>query len=935
MPAILTSRLSDAAALPKVDQDLRSLMDAFAEVLGDIGEHGVATRLPWPREGDTLVTVDVERVNEWPEDPADPLAERCVEARSIAFQLLHQAEENALAQSRRRVESEGSLEADSGSWEYVLSRLARDGWTPAEIADALGTVRVEPVLTAHPTEAKRSSVLHHHRAIYRLLVDNENTMWTPGERAALRDETKAGLERLWRTGEILLEKPTVQGELGIVLYFLGEMFPQTLPWLDRRLETAWRRVGFDPALLRDPTHRPRVTFGNWVGGDRDGHPLVTPEITAWTLEQLATTALDNLRDRLGKLAAGLSLTTSRQAVPPALTTRLTRMAQALGDDAQAALERNRGEPWRQMVNLMIAALPTPSGPVAPGRYRRPRELLADLELLGDTLSAIGARRLADRDVGAVHAMVRTFGFHLASLDIRQNSAFHDRAVAQLLVAGGLDGAGFADWDEDRRLALLETELRSPRPFMHDGTRAGPEAASVLGCLRVVARRIQERGPDGLGALIVSMTRGLSDLLAVYLLGREAGLLTYPDGVACCPLPVVPLFETIEDLQHSAGILDAFLSHPVTRASLEQQRRDAGGSAPRQQVMIGYSDSGKDGGLVASQWGLYRAQADMIAVAERHGVRLRFFHGRGGTISRGSGPTHRFVRAQPPGAIDGEFRLTEQGETISQKYANVVTAAYNLELLTAGALNATLRGRRAGRNGHALAPVMERLAADSRARYRSLLEAEGFMDFYAQATPIDVIESSRIGSRPARRTGQRTLQDLRAIPWVFAWSQSRFLVSAWFGVGSALIGLRDDDPDAFERLAACKRATEWPPLHYLISNAATAWATADPRIMRRYAGLVEDEALRDRLMDLILDEYERTRVALEAIYEGPLSETRPRVHRVLSLRAPALAPIHARQVQILDRWRRLRADGKEYEADRWLPSLLQTVNAIAAGLGATG
>jgi len=934
MPASITSRLSDETALPKVDRDLRFLMDAFAEVLREIGEDAVAERLPWPRRGDAEISVDLADVNDWPDDPADPLVERYVEARSIAFQILQQAEENAQAQSRRLVESEGSLDADSGSWEHVLVRLARDGWTPEDIAEALAHVRVEPVLTAHPTEAKRASVLHHHRAIYRLLVASENTMWTPGERIALREEIKAGLERLWRTGEILLEKPTVEGELGIILYYLGEMFPQALPWLDRRLETAWHRVGFDPALLSDPTHRPSVTFGNWVGGDRDGHPFVTPEITARTLEHLSTRALDNLRDRLGKMAAGLSLTLSRQVVPPALTRRLTRMAEDLGAPADEAFNRNRGEPWRQFVNLMILALPNPSGPPAPGHYRRAREVLADLEMLADTLVALGARRLADRDVGPVHAMVRSFGFHLAALDVRQNSAYHDRALAQLLVSAGIDGADFPSWDEERRLALLNRELASPRPFMHDGTRAGPEAANVLGCLRVLARWVEDRGPDGLGALIVSMTRGLSDLLVVYLLAREAGLLSFRDGVATCPLPVVPLFETIEDLENGPEILEAYLSHPITRASLEALRQDKGEDKPCQQVMVGYSDSGKDGGLVASQWGLYRSQSAMVAVGQRHGVRLRIFHGRGGTISRGSGPTHRFVRAQPPGAIDGDLRLTEQGETISQKYANVVTAAYNLELLTAGTLNATLRAARP-RDDHGLPPIMDRLAADSRARYRELLDADGFMAFYGEATPIDVIESSRIGSRPVRRTGQRTLQDLRAIPWVFAWSQSRFLVSAWFGIGTALTNLRDADPEGFARLAQCKRDADWPVLHYLISNAATGWASADRDIMIRYAGLVRDRAVRDRILGLILEEYDRTRETLEAIYQGPLAQTRPRVDRVLSLRAPALVPIHDRQIDLLRIWRDLRTDGREHEADRWLPSLLQTVNAIAAGLGATG
>ncbi|SDG69017.1 phosphoenolpyruvate carboxylase [Roseospirillum parvum] len=930
-----TSRLSDATALPKVDRDLRHLMDAFAEVLHEIGEGELARRLPWPAENGAPIALDAPGVNDWPQDLDDPLTERAVEARSIAFQLLHQAEENALAQSRRQVESEGALDADSGSWEYVLSRLAADGWSEAEIAAALVEVHVEPVLTAHPTEAKRASVLHHHRAIYRLLVDAENQMWTPGERASLREDMKAALERLWRTGEILLEKPTVAGELGIVLHFLGDVFPATLPWLDRRLLTAWQRVGFDPASLDEATRRPRLSFGNWVGGDRDGHPLVTPEVTARTLESLATRALDNLRAALARLAAGLSLSVSRQAVPEALSHRLDALAEALGEAAPPALARNRDEPWRQLLNLMIAALPDPLGPPAPGRYRTADALLADLDLLSQTLKEIGAERLARRDVTPVRRQVATFGFHLAALDIRQNSAFHDRALADLLTAGGIDGADYADWPMDRRRQMLDRELASPRPFIHDGRRAGPHAEAVIGALAVVAQRLETHGPAGLGALIVSMTRDVADLLAVYLLAREAGLLAFGEDGAACPLPVVPLFETIEDLAHSPAILDAFLAHPVTRASLARQQRQSGAPRPSQQVMIGYSDSGKDGGLVASQWGLHQAQAAMVEVAERHGVTLRFFHGRGGTISRGSGPTHRFVRAQPPGAIDGALRLTEQGETISQKYANVVTAAHNLELLTAGTLNATLRGRRASRAAHPLAPIMARLAETSRTRYRQLLETPGFMDFYAQATPIDVIEASRIGSRPARRTGKRTMEDLRAIPWVFAWSQARFLVSAWYGVGSALLDLLDDDPETFERLATCKRDADWPPLHYLISNAATGWATADPAIMQRYAGLVGDPVTRQRLLDPILDEYERTRHGLEAIYQGPLADTRPRVHHVLALRGPALEPIHQRQIKLLQAWREAKNNDHADQADALLPPLLQTVNAIAAGLGATG
>ena len=456
---------------------------------------------------------------------------------------------------------------------------------------------------------------------------------------------------------------------------------------------------------------------------------------------------------------------------------------------------------------------------------------------------------------------------------------------------------------------------------------------MLACYRVLAAHLDHFGSDGLGALIVSMTRNVSDLLGVYVLAREAGLLIYqPDGPAC-RLPVVPLFETIDDLERSASIMDVFLRHPITRASLAWQQSERGGTDPVQQVMVGYSDSNKDGGLLASQWGLYRAQAALTATGRQNGVRIRFFHGRGGTISRGAGPTHRFINGLPPDALAGDLRLTEQGETISQKYANRVTAAHNLELLLAGTVGATLSGRSAPPEPHPLEGVMDDLAAESRVAYQALLQSDGFLTFFSQATPIDAVEASRIGSRPARRTGRRTLADLRAIPWVFSWSQSRFYLSGWYGLGTALAGLRERSPEIFDALSIAKLEQRWPPVHYFLSNAATAIATADPDIMTLYAGLVEEAAIRDRLMEMIMTEYSRTHDMLSAVYGGPLAQTRPQIHRVLGFRVHALAPLHRQQVALLREWRDRRNHGTE--ADTVLPQLLLTVNAIAAGLGATG
>jgi phosphoenolpyruvate carboxylase len=434
-----------------------------------------------------------------------------------------------------------------------------------------------------------------------------------------------------------------------------------------------------------------------------------------------------------------------------------------------------------------------------------------------------------------------------------------------------------------------------------------------------------------------MTRSVSDLLAVYLLAREVGLLVHDgDGAAPrCRLPVVPLFETIEDLQQAPGILRDFLAHPITAHSLVAQARERGEAGSAQQVMVGYSDSNKDGGILASLWALYRSQERLCDIGGAAGVRIRFFHGRGGTISRGAGPTHRFIDALAPGAVGGDLRLTEQGETIAQKYANRITAAHNLELLSAGTVRRTLLDGRRNTPEHWLAPVLDDLARASRSRYRALVEAPGFVQFFSQATPIDVIEQSRIGSRPARRSGERTLSDLRAIPWVFSWSQSRFYLSGWYGVGSALAALRTNRPDAFADLAAVKRDRGWPALDYILGNAATSVLTADAGLMREYAALVEDEGLRRPMLDVILDEYGLTRAMLEELHGGSLEIQRPVLTRSISLRAPALRTLHRRQIRLLHDWRSARSQGDQQSEEALLSRLLLIVNAIASGLGTTG
>ena len=911
----------------KIDRDLDFLLGCLREVLEELGLNELAEDLKWFGRGA-------------PNIEASRLPDKLGLVYSIAFQLLNMAEENAAAHMRYLREEAEGLTAERGLWGEQFTRMKTLGTTGPAIASMLGKIRVEPVLTAHPTEAKRLAVLEQHREIYALLASRDKGHSSASEDRSLRTKTMAALERLWRTGEILLEKPKLADERRNVLYYLRDVFPAVVPELDERLRHAWLDAGFDAQLLEDEDQLPQVRFGTWVGGDRDGHPGVTAEVTAETLGRLRANSLMVLRRELVALAEKLSLSEWMQPLPASLLEARDKLAAELGELAHPILTTNVGEPWRQYVELLIERLPIEIVPhqlsqlrEGGGRYRFAGELGADLKLLREALKEAGADRLADTDVRPVLRAVQIFGFHLAQLDIRQNSVFHARALSQLMNAAGLDGSQWEDWSESERLRFLEKELRSPRPFLHANASAGPEADSVLGCYRVLAAHIALCGADGVGALIVSMTRRLSDLLVVYLLAREAGLARMlPEGPVCV-LPVVPLFETLDDLEAAPSILRAFLEQPMTRRSLDFLAWNQGGERRplTQQVMVGYSDSNKDAGIFASQWGLQKAQSRLAELGREAGVRIRFFHGRGGTVSRGAGPTHRFLEALPNSSLGGDIRLTEQGETIAQKFGNFDTAVYNLELLLAGVSATTIE--------HELSPpldqplpaeVLERLSLASQEGYRRLIDTEGFLTFYRQATPIDALEHSSIGSRPSRRTGQPSLADLRAIPWVFSWSQSRFYVPGWFGAGSGLKGLSGEELGEIKN-----RIRTWPFLHYVLTNIESSIASTDPDLMRAYADLVEDPVIRERFLKIIFDEWNLTREMLEKLRGAPMADRRPRMLRTLELRADALRVLHLQEIHLLKKWRGLKRHGDEAGAEAMLPDLLLSINAIASGLRTTG
>ncbi len=899
-----------------IDSTLSLLVDSLADALTSLGEDDLLPFLPW--RGET---------------PKSDPPEGIQQLYSIGFQLLNMVEERVSSAIRREREKELGADSIRGLWARSLGEMKKLEMSEDQIIEVLKDVHVEPVLTAHPTEAKRATVRERHREIYQNLVTSEYPKFTDREKSRLKTKITAALEALWRTGEIHVTRPDLNMELRNALYYLREMFPSVLSRLDGHFTEAWRDAGFSMKKLEKADATPRLTFGTWIGGDRDGHPLVTPEVTERTLGDLRSHAFILLRKELKELAFHLTISSQFQEVPAELKKRIDLLRLDLKDPIWAGkiIEQNRDEPWRQLVYLMRGKLFETAN--STGGYQGPEQLSKDLTLLESTLKTTGCDHLIEQYVTPLRHKVKTFGFHLATIDIRQNSEYHDKALSQLLSRANIeDGANFANWSEEKRCAFLTKELKTTRPFIHNRCSAGPEADSVLNSYRVIAKQLHDCGHHGIGAFIVSMTRSVSDLLVVYVLMREAGLLINTEDGLASPIEVVPLYETKEDLDASEGLLTGFLDHPVTVRSFKLRFQ---GAQIFQQVMLGYSDSNKDCGILTAAWALHRAEKAMVDVAAERNIKLGYFHGRGGTISRGAGPTQWFMAALPHGSMSGHFRMTEQGETIAQKYANLSNATYNAELLVASAASTAAQHQYGKNTDDPCIQYVARLAEGSEDAYKGLLSTDGFIPFYREATIIDALENSRIGSRPARRTGKKafSLDDLRAIPWVFSWTQARFYLPGWFGTGSALKKLKDESPQDFAELK--ENLSKSVFLTYVLTNVETNLASANRELMESYANLVTDEALRAKFMEIILNEFELTGELLAEVFNGSFEERRPRMSKTLDIREEPLQVLHKQQVKFITEWRALKAAGKGEEAEVLFPRILLSINAISSGLRTTG
>jgi phosphoenolpyruvate carboxylase len=846
---------------------------------------------------------------------------RIVRAFSYFSHLANIAEDhNNIRQ--RRAQDMADTAARPGTLARTLTR-ARDTGIDADALRAFfAKALVSPVLTAHPTEVRRKSTIDREMEIASVLDIRERTQMTADEIAASDEQLRRAVVTLWQTNLLRRTKLTVLDEVANGLSFYDYTFLREVPRLHCSLEDRLAEEGGIAADAQDaPELATFLKMGSWIGGDRDGNPFVTAEVMRGTLKMQSTRILRFYLAELHELGAELSLAAHLADVSPDL--------RALAQQSPDPSPHRSGEPYRLAVSGIYARLAatahkleieTSRPPVGDAvAYAGPDELARDLDVLHASLVANNSLVIARGRLRHLRRAVDCFGFHLAALDMRQNSAVHERTIAELFEAAA-PGTNYKDLTEDKRITLLSRELNTARPLASPFVVYGEETIKELAVLRAAAEAHATFGGAVIPQCIISMTEGVSDLLEVAVLLKEAGLVA-PDGTS--RLNIVPLFETIDDLRQCARIMDSLFALP-------EYRRLVGSRGGIQEVMLGYSDSNKDGGFVTSGWELYKAEISLVEVFERHGVRLRLFHGRGGSVGRGGGPSYDAILAQPGGAVNGQIRITEQGEIISSKYSNADVGRHNLEILAAATLEASLLQPKHSAPRDEYIAAMEKLSNFAYAAYRNLVyETEGFEDYFWASTVINEISTLNIGSRPASRTRTRRIEDLRAIPWVFSWAQCRLMLPGWYGFGSAVEAWVKQHPD--KGIAFLQELyREWPFFQTLLSNMDMVLSKSSIAIASRYADLVPDEKLRGTIFGRIRAEWhESIDTLLTIMGHDRLLQGNPLLERSIRNRFPYLDPLNHVQVELLQAHRAQSTD------EQVLRGIQLTINGISAGLRNSG
>jgi phosphoenolpyruvate carboxylase len=930
------------------DKDLRSRVRLFGNLLGEVlrehaGEHILAAveslrrgyirlrREENPRLRARL-TRDIADL-----DP-DALTD-VIRAFNLYFSLANIAEEAFQHRQRRKQARRYGL-LWIGSFQRTLQDFHTDGIGPDQLQRLLDQSLYLPVFTAHPTEAIRRTVMASLRRIFVTSEKLDDLRLGREEREAVQQALKQQIQVLWKTDEVRLHKPSVEDEIRNGLYFFRESLFAAIPKTYRYLEKAAQHVyeGI-PTAPKVTIPGGLIRFGSWIGGDRDGNPFVKPATTALALrlhmrEALAT-YIEHVVDLGYRLTHSAHLCDFSRPFLDSLEQDEVRYREACRDFPEAY----RHELYRRKLCIMNHRLhlnmadidarlaePDADIPTSPAAYANEQEFLDDLQLIRDSLVANGDASVADAELKDLVRLVETFGFYLMHLDIRQESTRHSAAVGELL--GKLQpGTDYAGLDEAGRQQRLCDALATPPPALD---RAGLTGATreTLEVFDVMRRMQSEVSPNAFGNYVISMTHTASHVLEVMYLAWLTGLAGQRDGDWFAQIRISPLFETIDDLEHTEQVLSELLGNETYRALLNA-------SGHCQEIMLGYSDSCKDGGILASNWSLYEAQKKIIAIGDRYGLQVRLFHGRGGTVGRGGGPTHEAILSQPPGTVHGQIKFTEQGEVLRYKYSNEETAVYELSMGVTGLLKASrVLIEPAVEDRRDYMGIMDELARIGEEVYRDLIDdTEGLFDYFYEATPVTEIGLLNIGSRPSHRKQQdRSKTSIRAIPWVFGWAQSRHTLPAWYGLGSALETWRSGDPERLARLQQMYRG--WPFFRALLGNIQMALFKGEMNIAHEYTRLAADQAMAERIYGKISDEYRKTITqVLNISGTHHLLAENPSLGLSLFRRNPYLDPLNNIQVTLLARVRDTRLE--EAQRERWLKPLLRSINAIASGMRNTG
>lgn len=838
------------------------------------------------------------------------------------FALLANVAEDIHRERRRAVHVAAGEPPQDSSLAATYLKLDQADLEAAAVADALSGALVASVITAHPTETRRRTVFDTQHRVTELMRLRMHGLTHTADGRDIEVELRRNILTLWQTALVRLSRLKISDEIETGLRYYPAAFFEVIPQVNAEVRNALQARWPGHDLLEQPILRP----GSWIGGDRDGNPNVDAGVVRLATGRAAHVAFAHYFAEITALEEELSMSARLVRV----SDELTALAQACGEPARA------DEPYRRALRVIHGRLtatgrgildeqPEHELDLGLDAYATPEEFLADLDTVDTSLRGHGSAVLADDRLSRLREAVRVFGFHLCGLDMRQNSEVHEQVVGELLAWAGVH-PDYASLPEAKRVELLAAEISTRRPLIGEGAELSELARKELDIVGAAARAVTVFGAQAVPNYIISMCESVSDLLEAAILLKEAGLLDVSGaahGEVYAPVGIVPLFETIEDLQQGSSILEAALALPVYRSIVTARGQ-------HQEVMLGYSDSNKDGGYLAANWALYRAELDLVEAARMTGIRLRLFHGRGGTVGRGGGPSYDAILAQPPGAVNGSLRITEQGEVIAAKYAEPRIAHRNLETLLAATLESTLLDVEGlGDEAGPAYQVLDELAALAQRAYAELVhETPGFVEYFKSSTPVSEIGALNIGSRPSSRKPTTSIADLRAIPWVLAWSQSRVMLPGWYGTGTAFQQWIADDETRLAVLQDLYR--RWPFFRTVLSNMAQVLAKSDMGLAARYSELVEDKELRARVFDKILTEHTRTIEMYKLITgQDDLLADNPALARSVFNRFPYLEPLNHLQVELLRRYRGGDTD------ERVQRGILLTMSGLATALRNSG